>query len=61
MSKEEFMEKMIRNEYGKKRTKLNQAIREGKRKEYNGDAHTFRMEGRIRNTKNMPYSRTKKF
>ena len=61
MSKEEFVERMIRNEYGKKRTKLNRAIREGKRKECNGDAYCFRVEGRIKNTKNMPKSKYKKY
>lgn len=61
MSKEEFVEKMMRNEFGKKRSSLNKAIREGRLKECNGDALEVRKSGRIRATKQMPNSKHKKF
>ena len=51
MTKEEFVERMLRAEHGKKQTRLNKAIREGKQKYYNADAHAFRTENRIRRTK----------
>ena len=40
LSKEEFVNLMIRNEYGKKTTKRNKAIREGRQKE--NDYNNFR-------------------
>ena len=49
LSKEEFVELMIRNEYGKQTTKRNKAIREGRQKE--SDYLSFRFEGREKNIK----------
>ena len=49
LSKEEFLELMARNEYGKKTTKRNKAIREGRQKE--NDYNNFRFEGREKNIK----------
>ena len=47
LSKEEFLELMVRNEFGKKTTKRNKAIREGRQKE--NDYNNFRFEfSRIR-------------
>lgn len=51
MSKEEFVEKMMRNELGKKQTKLNKAIREGKATLYNADACAFKQEMRTKQAK----------
>ena len=47
LSKEEFLELMIRNEFGKRTTRKNKAIRDGRQKEnyYNN----FRFEGREKN------------
>ena len=47
LSKEEFLELMIRAEYGKKTTRKNKAIREGRQKE--SDYLNFRFEGREKN------------
>ena len=49
LSKEEFLELMIRAEYRKKTTKRNKAIREGRQKE--NDYNNFRFEGREKNIK----------
>ena len=49
LSKEEFLELMIRAEYVKKTTKRNKAIREGRQKE--NDYNNFRFEGREKNIK----------
>ena len=49
LSKEEFLELMVRNEFGKKTTKRNKAIREGRQKE--NDYNNFRFEGREKNIK----------
>ena len=49
LSKEEFVNLMIRNEYRKKTTKRNKAIREGRQKE--SDYLNFRFEGREKNIK----------
>ena len=49
LSKEEFMELMIRSEYGKKTTKRNKLIRESRAKE--NDYNNFRYEGREKNIK----------
>ena len=47
--KEEFLELMIRNEFGKRTTRKNKAIREGRQKE--NDYNNFRFEGREKNIK----------
>ena len=47
LSKEEFIELMIRAEYGKKTTKRNKLIREARAKE--SDYLRFRCEGREKN------------
>ena len=47
LTKEEFLELMIRNEFGKKTTKKNKALREGRQKE--SDYLNFRFEGREKN------------
>ena len=47
LTKEEFLELMIRNEFGKKTTRKNKAIREGRQKE--SDYLNFRFEGREKN------------
>ena len=47
LSKEEFLEVMIRNEFGKRITRKNKALREGRQKE--NDYNNFRFEGRERN------------
>ena len=47
LSKEEFLELMIRNEFGKRTTRKNKAIREGRQKE--SDYLNFRFEGREKN------------
>ena len=49
LSKEEFLELMIRNEFGKKTSRKNKAIREGRQKE--SDYLNFRIEGREKNIK----------
>ena len=49
LTKEEFLELMISAEYGKKTTKRNKAIREGRKKE--SDYLNFRFEGREKNIK----------
>ena len=49
LSKEEFLELMIRNEFGKRTTRKNKAIREGRQKER--DYNNFRYEGREKNIK----------
>ena len=49
LSKEEFLELMIRAEFGKKATKRNKALREGRQKE--NDYLNFRLEGREKNIK----------
>ena len=49
LSKEEFLELMIRNEYGKTTTKRNKAISEARQKE--NDFNNFRFEGRQKNIK----------
>ena len=49
LSKEEFIELMIRAEYGKKTTKRNKLIREARAKE--NDYLRFRCEGREKNIK----------
>ena len=49
LSKEEFVELMIRNEFGKRTTRKNKAIREGRQKER--DYNNFRYEGREKNIK----------
>ena len=49
LSKEEFLELMVRNEFGKKTTKKNKALREGRQKE--NDYNNFRFEGREKNIK----------
>ena len=49
LSKEEFLELMVRNEFGKKTTKRNKAIREARQKE--NDYNNFRFEGREKNIK----------
>ena len=53
LTKEEFVELMIRNEYGNKTTKRNKAIREGRQKE--SDYLNFRFEGREKNIKRGNY------
>ena len=47
LSKEEFLELMVRNEFGKRTTRKNKAIREGRQKE--SDYLNFRFEGREKN------------
>ena len=49
LSKEEFLDLMIRNEFGKRTTRKNKAIREGRQKE--NDYNNFRFEGREKNIK----------
>ena len=49
LSKEEFLELMIRNEFGKRTTRKNKAIREGRQRER--DYNNFRYEGREKNIK----------
>ena len=49
LSKEEFLELMIRNEFGKRTTRKNKALREGRQKER--DYNNFRYEGREKNIK----------
>ena len=49
LTKEEFIELMIRNEYGKKTTKRNNLIKEARKKE--SDYLNFRLEGRQKNIK----------
>ena len=49
LSKEEFLELMIRNEFGKRTTRRNKALREGRQKER--DYNNFRYEGREKNIK----------
>ena len=49
LSKEEFLELMIRAEFGKRTTRKNKAIREGRQKER--DYNNFRYEGREKNIK----------
>ena len=49
LTKEEFTELMIRNEYGKKTTKRNNLIKEARKKE--SDYLNFRLEGREKNIK----------
>ena len=49
LSKEEFLELMIRNEFGKRTTRKNKALREGRQKE--SDYLNFRLEGREKNVK----------
>ena len=49
LTKEEFTELMIRNEYGKKTTKRNNLIKEARKKE--SDYLNFRLEGRQKNIK----------
>ena len=49
LSKEEFLELMVRNEFGKRTTRKNKAIREGRQKER--DYNNFRYEGREKNIK----------
>ncbi len=49
LTKEEFTELMIRNEYGKKTTKRNNLIKEARKKE--SDYLNFRIEGREKNIK----------
>ena len=49
LSKEEFLELMIRAEFGKKTTKRNKALREGRQKE--NDYLNFRLKGREKNIK----------
>ena len=49
LSKEEFVNLMIRNEYGKQTTRKNKAIREGRQRE--NDYNNFRFEGREKNIK----------
>ena len=49
LSKEEFLELMTRAEYGKKTTRKNKALREGRQKE--NDYLNFRLEGREKNIK----------
>ena len=49
MRREEFIELMIRNEFGKRTTRKNKAIREGRQKE--NDYLNFRLEGREKNIK----------
>ena len=49
LTKEEFLELMIRAEFGKRTTRKNKAIREGRQKER--DYNNFRYEGREKNIK----------
>ena len=49
LTKEEFLELMIRNEFGKRITRKNKALREGRQKE--NDYLNFRLEGREKNIK----------
>ena len=49
LSKEEFIKLMIRNEYGKRTTRKNKALREGRQKE--NDYNNFRFEGREKNVR----------
>ena len=49
LTKEEFLELMIRNELGKRTTKKNKALREGRQRER--DYNNFRYEGREKNIK----------
>ena len=49
LTKEEFVELMIRNEYGKQTTRKIKALREGRQKE--NDYNNFRFEGREKNIK----------
>ena len=49
LSKEDFLELMIRNEFGKRTTRKNKALREGRQKE--NDYNNFRFEGREKNIK----------
>lgn len=61
MSKEEFVDKVLRFQYGRKTTRINQTIREGNQKYCNGDAYAIRLECRIRQTKNLPRSKQKRY
>lgn len=61
MSKSEFVDKILRLQYGRRTTRINQAMREGKQRYCNGDAYAIRSEGRIRQTKNLPRSKQKRF
>ena len=49
LTKEEFLELMARAEFGKKVTRKNKALREGRQKE--NDYLNFRFEGREKNIK----------
>ena len=49
LTKEEFLELMVRAEFGKRTTRKNKAIREGRQKER--DYNNFRYEGREKNIK----------
>ena len=49
LTKEEFLELMIRAEFGKRTTRKNKALREGRQKER--DYNNFRYEGREKNIK----------
>ena len=49
LSKEEFLELMVRAEFGKKTSRKNKAVREGRQKE--SDYNNFRFEGREKNIK----------
>ena len=49
LSKEEFLELMVRNEFGKRTTRKNKAIKEARQKE--NDYNNFRFEGREKNIK----------
>ena len=49
LTKEEFLELMVRNEFGKRTTRKNKAIREARQKE--NDYNNFRFEGREKNIK----------
>ena len=49
LTKEEFLELMVRNEFGKRTTRKNKALREGRQKET--DYNNFRFEGREKNIK----------
>ena len=49
LTKEEFLELMVRAEFGKRTTRKNKALREGRQKER--DYNNFRYEGREKNIK----------
>ena len=49
LTKEEFLELMVRAEFGKRTTRKNKAIRDGRQKER--DYNNFRYEGREKNIK----------